>query len=95
MEYKETNLLPPGCSEVESSTDSHKQYRCPKLGWSIEMELRRCSYQGRRYNLANHLKKNRHMFNIPRVQDLGFPEAFVAGNKIQNDEQLQHTIMRK
>ncbi len=95
MEYKETNLLPPGCSEVESSTDSHKQYRCPKLGWSIEMELRRCSYQGRRYNLANHLKKNRHMFNIPRDQDLGFPEAFVAGNKIQNDEQLQHTIMKK
>ena len=82
MTYKDIRLLPPGCSEVESSTDSHKQYRCPKLDWSVDMELRRCSYQNRRYNLASHIQKARHKFDIPRNKDSGFPKTFIVKIKI-------------
>lgn len=95
MSYKNITLLPPGCTEVTSETDSHKQYRCPELGLSIEMELRRCSYQGRRYNLAKHIEKNRHTFNIPRDKDPDFPVTFITHNKIQNEEQIQRIIMKE
>lgn len=45
MSKKPTTPLPPGFSAVEGKENSKKKhYRCPKLGWSVSMELRRCFY---------------------------------------------------
>ena len=87
--------LPPGCSEVKSSTDTKKKhYRCPILGWSVGMELRRCSFHDRRKRLAEHIANGTHIFNIPRKNDEGFPKDFTLKEKIGNKDQIQITIMR-
>ena len=58
------------------------------------MELQRCSFDERRARLAEHIKKGKHIFNIPREKDEGFPQALKIGEKINSDEQIQHSVMR-
>lgn len=66
MKKRQITPLPPGCTPVECKDDpSKKHYRCPKFGWSVNMELRRCSFQHRRAQLAAHIKKGDHFFDIP------------------------------
>ena len=86
--------LPPGCTPLEVEYDTHLHYRCPVLGFSISMELRRCSFHDRRYRLASHIQKGQHIFNLPRKLDKEFPPSFVINNKIESKEQLQMVIMR-
>ena len=87
--------LPPGCTEVDSHDDKFKKhYRCPKLGFSVNMELRRCSFQNRRAVLAAHIEKGEHIFDIPRKNDDLFPEKICISNKVLSQDQIQHSIMR-
>ena len=77
IENENKYALPPGCTQMEVKSDSHMHYRCPKLGRNVFMELCRCSYHGRRYQLVQHLKKNRHFYNIPREVDKLFPKKTI------------------
>lgn len=43
MKSKKSSPSPLGCTEKESKTDSHKQYKYSKLGKCNRMEWRRCS----------------------------------------------------
>lgn len=95
MQRKAKTPLPPGCTKVIVDNDPTKvHYRCPVVGWSVHMELRRCSFNERRARLAEHIKKGKHIFNIPREKDEDFPPILKIGEKILSDEQLQHSIMR-
>lgn len=57
--------LPPGCAKVDDPNDAHVHCRCPKLKFSVDMELRRCTFHGRRHRLIEHIKKGKHSFDRP------------------------------
>ena len=57
--------LPPGCTKVYDQNDARVHYRCPKLRFLVDMELRRCTFHGRIYRLTEHIKKGKHSFDRP------------------------------
>ena len=82
--------VPVGWTPIKEN-EKRILYRCPHIGFSIENEYRRCSYQCRKNRI--HLHKE-HAYTIPQQNDEYFPKFFMKTIEKKTHEQINKKVRK-
>ena len=63
-----------GFTQCRRGDDKRILWRCPKVGMSVEGELRRCTYTCRKSRIGKN-RHHLHRFDLPQAMDDGFSDV--------------------